>query len=88
MKKVDFLAACKTRYATAAEKMADSDDPNTDEVFRKMRQTAVGASDTDDLVLAAWLYRLGDDPLATKALAAARKEILIGLLHYRSYKLT
>ena len=72
LKKVDFKAACKARYELAIKKPAKDDDPNRDEVFRKMRQTAIGALVADDLVIAAWLYKLGDEPLAAKALAVAR----------------
>jgi hypothetical protein len=72
MKKVDFKAACKARYAPAPKKKDDKND-FFDEDFRKMRRTAVGQFETDDLVLAAWLYRLGDHRLAAQALAAARK---------------
>lgn len=73
MKKLDFKAACKARYAAVPEKKAGPDDLNPDDTFRKMRQTAVGALGADDLALAAWLYRLGDEGLAAQALAAARK---------------
>jgi len=73
MRKADFRAACKARYSTAPKKKDAKDDLENDEVFRKMRQTAVGALEADDLVLAAWLYRLGDEALAGQALAAARK---------------
>jgi hypothetical protein len=71
MKKVDFLAACKARYAAVPEKKKD--DPDDDEVFRRMRRSAVGAVENDNLAVAAWLHRLGHDGPAARALAAARK---------------
>ena len=68
-KKIDFVAKCKARYTDKklAKENAD-DDP-----FGRMRRTALGAIDNDDLAVAAWLHRLGHDDLAAKALAAARK---------------
>jgi hypothetical protein len=69
-RKVDFVAACRVRLAKQ-EKAAD-DDYDFRGRFRQMRQTAVGAAEEPDLVLAAWLYRLGHDDLAAKALARAR----------------
>src|SRR5262249_20789107 len=73
LKKIDFRAACKARYAAAARKQDEQDDPRRDEVFRRMRRTAVGAVADDARARAAWLYRLGDEGLAAQALAAARK---------------
>jgi hypothetical protein len=73
LKKVDFVAACRKRYSAAARKV-DQDDVDRDEIFRRMRQTAVGTGSDDDLALAAWLHRLGEEELAARALAAARKE--------------
>ncbi len=73
MKKIDFKAACKARYAAVPKKKDENEFPDRDETFRKMRETALGAVDADDLTLAAWLYRLGDESLAAQALAAARK---------------
>ncbi|QEL20687.1 hypothetical protein [Limnoglobus roseus] len=70
VKKVDFVAACKARYTAPAPKKGDADD----DTFRKMGKRAVGGLDADDLAVAAWLYRLGQDGLAARALAAARKE--------------
>jgi hypothetical protein len=72
--KVDFLAASKARYQALAEKKDDKkkDGPDIDEMFLKMQRTAVGMVD-DDLVWAAWLYRLGHEELAARALAMARK---------------
>ena len=68
IKDVDFLARCKDRYGAAA--------PNKDdeEPFGRMKRTAVGDAGVDDLVLAAWLHRLGQDELAARALAEARKQ--------------
>ena len=74
MKKVDFVAACQARYTVAARKDdGKKDDLEHDEVFQKMRQTAIGVIGDDDLALAAWLYRFGHDGLAARALAASRK---------------
>jgi hypothetical protein len=72
MKRVDFKAACKARYAGVPKKKDDKDGPDRDDVFRKMRLTAEGAVADDDLALAAWLYRLGEEGLAARALAEAR----------------
>jgi hypothetical protein len=78
IKMVDFIAACKIRYAPPAKKDVKDkeDDPfgDRDDVFRRMRETAVGAVRDADLTLAAWLYRLGEEELASHALAAARKD--------------
>src|SRR6185369_12454632 len=76
MMKVDFKAACKARYA-AIPKEGEKDGPNSDaESFRqfllKLRRTASGEAYEDDLVLAVWLHRLGEDELAARALAVAR----------------
>lgn len=76
MKKVDFVAACQARYVLPPKKEEGDEkkgDLDRDEVFRKMRRTAVGAVQDDDLAVAAWLYRLGHEGLAGRALAAARK---------------
>jgi hypothetical protein len=70
MTRIDFAAACKARYAAAPPK---KDDFDRDEIFNKMRQTALGAVADHDLALAAWLYRLGHEELAARALAAARQ---------------
>lgn len=69
-KKIDFVALCRARYD---HKPPPKDDPENDEVFGRMRRNAVGAIDNNDLANAAWLYRLGQEDLAAKALAAARK---------------
>jgi hypothetical protein len=68
-KKIDFVAKCKAHYADKKPAKEDKDD----DVFGRMRRTAVGAVDNDDLAVAAWLHRLGHDDLAAKALATARK---------------
>ena len=70
MTKVDFVAACRKRYAE--ELKEDKGEPD-DKVFREMRRTALGLTGEDDLTLAAWLYRLGEEELAAKALARARQ---------------
>ncbi|WP_157370000.1 hypothetical protein [Zavarzinella formosa] len=67
IKKIDFKSVCKALY-----------DPNkkdreaSDEALDHMVRTAVGALHDDNLVMAAWLFRLGEEELAAKALAAAR----------------
>jgi hypothetical protein len=74
--KIDFVAKCKKLYADAAKKIADPDNPR--DPFAKMRRNALGLADDSDLVLAAWLYRLGEKELAFKALALVsdrKKEI-------------
>ena len=64
---VDFLARCKERYDAAPKK--EDDNP-----FGRMKRTAVGDPGADDLAMAAWLHRLGQDELAARALAEARKQ--------------
>ncbi len=71
MKKLDFLAVCKARY-TEATKKKDAKEERA-EVSRQYRQIRVGEVAADDLTLAAWLYRLGDEGLAARALAVARR---------------
>jgi hypothetical protein len=68
-KKIDFVAECKARYTGKKLVKENSDD----DPFDRMRRTAIGAVDNDDLAVAAWLHRLGHDELAAKALAVARK---------------
>jgi hypothetical protein len=68
-KKVDFPARCKARFAPRGEK----DDLDFPERFRGERQRYHFDSSAEDLALAAWLYRCGEDSLATQALAEARK---------------
>src|SRR5262249_52533352 len=70
-KPIDFVAVCKARYADKPAK--EGKDKNDDGVFARMRRTAIGAVDNDDLAVAAWLYRLGHEELAAMALATARK---------------
>jgi hypothetical protein len=74
MKKIDFPGFCKARYGEKIDKKDDKKkgDPETDETFATMRRTATSDVGNHDLALAAWLYRLGHDGLAAKALATAR----------------
>ncbi len=62
MTNVDFFAACKARLA---EKLLDPDDPKFDENYDP-------AEPRGDLVLAAWLHRLGGDDLAAPCSARMR----------------
>jgi hypothetical protein len=61
---VDFVAACRERYAPRPR----SDGP--DDPDAPPRRSGIGRE--WDLTLAAWLHRLGHDALAARALAAAR----------------
>jgi hypothetical protein len=65
MKKVDFKAVCKARYAPAPKKKGDASAPDADRPVKR------GDVLDDDLEMAAWLYRLGDEETAALALAAA-----------------
>lgn len=62
IKKVDFVVACKARYAPPAKK----DDQGTQDAAR-------GARDEEHLTLAAWLYRFAEEGLAAKALSEAQE---------------
>jgi hypothetical protein len=57
MSPVDFVAACKARLAAIVSDDEDTYDANAE----------------SDLVLAAWLHRLGHEDLATRMLAVTRK---------------
>src|SRR5262249_5604574 len=76
IKKVDFVAACKARYTAEPKKDGDPKNrgPDVDATSRRMQRIALGGVSDDDLAMAAWLYRLGQDSLAAQALAAARKQ--------------
>ena len=65
--KIDFVAECKKLYADAPGKKPEPGNPEN--VFAQMRSNAVGLTDDSDLIIAAWLYRLGEKELAAKALA-------------------
>ena len=65
--KVDFLAACRQRYAP------DAKGDTKDDAFGGMKRAALGLGNEGDLALAAWLYRLGQEKLAAQALAQARQ---------------
>jgi hypothetical protein len=65
--KIDFVADCKKLYADAVRVKPDPNNPA--DRFAQMRRDAVGLADDSDLILAAWLYRLGEKELAAKALA-------------------
>jgi hypothetical protein len=71
IKKLDFVAAYKARVANVP---APAKDDDSDQAFRRMRRNAVGTAEESDLVLAAWLHRLGHDDLAAGALARAQKD--------------
>ncbi len=68
MKQIDLVAICKTRYTPQGDK---KDFTSSAELFRNMQQMAVGVVPDNDLALAAWLYRLGEEKLAAQALAVA-----------------
>lgn len=70
LEKLDFLAACRARFAEKGGTGKEEPDQAT---FLRMRRTAVGYVEEPDLVLAAWLYRLGHKELADRALAKARE---------------
>ncbi len=79
MAKIDFVAACKDRLAT---KPFDPDDPFA------WSDPFSYTHDRDELVLAAWLHRLGHAKLAAQMLARARvagqqpdDELAAGLLN-------
>jgi hypothetical protein len=63
---VDFVAACRARYAPRPAK-------ETPEERDERRQRSAGVNGQSDVVLAAWLHKLGHDDLAARALAEARK---------------
>src|SRR5262245_16988828 len=46
---------------------------DVDKVFKTVRQKAAGVVGTSDLILAAWMRQFGEDELAARALALARK---------------
>jgi hypothetical protein len=78
MSNVDFVAACKSRLA---EKLPSEDEgePNYDEQ-RTTRQPVA-----HDLILAAWLHRLGHEELAARLLAR-RARTDIGIPRARTTK--
>ncbi len=80
MTEVDFVASCRRRLRLT-EKPPATDGPDLDEGFRRMKQTAVGAVADSEVVLAAWLYRLGEEKLAARALGRVtnRKEAVAAL---------
>ncbi len=78
--KIDFVAACRARWALKREAKANENEDefakmrrDSDATFARMRRTALGIPEDSDLVLAAWLDRLGHAELAARALAEARK---------------
>lgn len=71
-KHVDFLATCRDRLAREVPPV--DEERSTRTVFGRMQQTAVGLFDESDLVLAAWLNRLGKKELAAKTLMRARSQ--------------
>ncbi len=69
IEKIDFLDQCRKRYSEA-EKPAGTDDDQA--AVRLLIEMLLEQAEQRDLVLAAWLYRLGQPELAAKALALAR----------------
>jgi hypothetical protein len=53
---IDFVAWCKQRYAPRPKQ-------GDDDVFARMHQRGLGLEDDNDLAIAAWLYRLGEESL-------------------------
>lgn len=64
--KIDFVAVCKTLYAQAPDKTESADARGQ---FAQKRREALGNGGESDLIVAAWLYRLGEKNLAANALA-------------------
>jgi hypothetical protein len=70
--KVDYVAWCTNRYSGKKEEPVLPDDQRTR--FLRAKALAGGGGDDTDLVLAAWLYRLGSNDLAARALAESRRQ--------------
>jgi hypothetical protein len=68
-KKVDFAARCKARFSPGGEE----DDLDFPERFRGERRRYHIYKLEEDLALAAWLHRCGEDALAAQALDRARE---------------
>ena len=66
---VNFVAACRARYAVHPDK------ENDESLSREQR--SAGVNEEADLMLAAWLHKLGHDALAAKALHAARVQAVL-----------
>ena len=77
-KKVDFSSVCRARIELKAFEQQEQKrrEPDFDKVYERMRLLAVGSLTEDELALAAWLYRKGDEALAAKILALARNEVI------------
>jgi hypothetical protein len=63
----NFVAACRARYAPRPAK-------ESGEEAEARRARSAGVNGEHDLVLAAWLHKLGHEDLAGQALAAARAD--------------
>src|SRR6185369_9189599 len=64
--KIDFVAVCTTLYAQAPDK---TEPANARVQFAQKRREALGNGGESDLIVAAWLYRLGEKNLAANTLA-------------------
>jgi len=72
LKRIDFVTTCEDRFAPKVK--PEVTEEQRDEIFQRMTLTAEGGVWQDELAVAAWLYRLGHDGLAARALAVARQE--------------
>jgi hypothetical protein len=70
LKEIDFVAACRLRYA---RKPAGQKDIGNVPFQRFQRNAAGPKQEESDLVVAAWLYRLGQERLAALALAQTQQ---------------
>lgn len=69
--KVDFVAACRQRYAKKPAKGRDGRATDNKPTEESRVATAFGSQ---DLVVAAWLHRLGQEALAVEALERAAEQ--------------
>ncbi len=82
IEKVDFIAACRQRYSKKPAAARDARESND-----KLAETSRIAKmfHSPDLVVAAWLHRLGEDTLAVEALERAAEEPVEPFGFSRSY---
>lgn len=66
LQKQDFASWCQQRYAPQKEQKKDE---WFEQSGRRMHQVSLGLEEDNDLVLSAWLYRLGQHDLAAQAIA-------------------
>ncbi|OWK40935.1 putative lipoprotein [Fimbriiglobus ruber] len=70
LKKLDFVAAARTRFMPAPEKNTNPADQDHFALTQQIQESHLRGA--HDLIYAAWLYRLGEEGLAARALASAR----------------